>query len=93
VAKRKQTKSNWGRPRKHSPDAVTLTIRLPKAHVQQIDKSFATRQDGVAGIVAEFFTGTPRQVLLEEIERVAAERDQVVDELKQLQLSYRKGAR
>jgi hypothetical protein len=47
-----ETKPVMGRPRKHSRDAVTCVVKLPPAVVAWIDARYATRQEGLAAIVA-----------------------------------------
>ena len=41
-----------GRPRKHGRDAVTCVVKLPPAVVAWIDQRYATRQEGLATIIA-----------------------------------------
>ena len=50
-----ETKPVMGRPRKHSRDAVTCVVKLPPEVVAWIDARYATRQDGIAAIVTEYF--------------------------------------
>jgi len=55
MKKAKQTvteKKPMGRPRKHSTNAVTCVVKLPPQVVAWIDARYATRQEGLAAIVA-----------------------------------------
>jgi hypothetical protein len=53
VKKSKTTeKKPMGRPRKHSTSAITCVVKLPPEVVAWIDQRYATRQEGLATIVA-----------------------------------------
>ena len=45
-------KKPMGRPRKHSTSAITCVVKLPPEVVRWIDARYATRQEGLAAIVA-----------------------------------------
>ena len=52
VKQQTEQKPVMGRPRKHARNAITCVVKLPPEVVAWIDSRYATRQEGLATIVA-----------------------------------------